>query len=407
MASVRIGRWWLISAGVVLALIQAALVLLWWKLPEWAPLWTMEHAPIPEMALRAVRHDEGIEFESIAALQYRALDWGSAIGPALRRQFAKGDTRHRLRMIGVATAVAQSLAVLTPDTPSPSWRGRLFGKSEMQFISTADAQALRGDLYELVLAAAADGAPYLASNASYVALTLHDPRLVPPFCVFLHGQKTPIGEDLEPVVRMLGVMADARAVPALIPLLPIRHKAHPVVEEALTKCLDDSSVDHVVAATRHPHEVVRTWAARQFPRYRTSPAFSERIIALIADPERQVSVAAIRAIVETRLAAAGEALLALAIRDGDQEPRRAAVEALGVLVHVPAGTYLRTLVQTPGDPMRGLAIIALAALGDQSDTALLIPLLRETEPDIARFARAALERRALTPEQRQQLDETK
>lgn len=399
MANPRIGRWWLISAGVVLALIQGALVLLWWKLPEWAPLWTAQHAPIPEMALRAMRHDGWAGTVAYNLLEPRVLAWGTAIGPALRQQFADGDRSHRLHMVALGTEVARTLADLTPDEASARWQGRVF--------SAADISELRTDLYELALVAVADGSPYMPSNAAYMATLLNDPRVVPPFCAFLRGKQTPIGEELEPVVRMLGVMADARAVPALIPLLPIRHKPHPVVEEALAKCLADDSVEHVVAATHHPHEVVRTWAVRQFPRYRTSSAFSEQIVALIADPERQVSVAAIRAIAETKLVTAGEALLALAIREGDQEPRRAAVEALGVLAHASAGPYLRTLVQTPGDAMRGLAITALAALGEPADTALLIPLLRETEPDIARCARAALERRALTTEQRQQLDETK
>jgi HEAT repeat protein len=68
---------------------------------------------------------------------------------------------------------------------------------------------------------------------------------------------------------------------------------------------------------------------------------------------------------------------------------------------------LRALAQTPDEPLRGPAITALAALGDPADTALLIPLLRETEPGIAALARAALEQRPLSAEQRQQLDETK
>jgi HEAT repeat protein len=396
MARLRVGRWWLISAGTLLALVQAGLVLAWWKLPLWAPQWTVRHAPVPELALRALNSDAD---EVYAELRLRVLAWGTAIGPALRRQFAVGDDRHRLLVVALGTEAAGALADLVPDAASAQWRGQVF--------TAADIRELRGELYELTLVAAADSTPFIASNAAYLATALHDPRVVPAFCAFLHGRKTPIGEELEPVVRMLGVLADPRAVPALIPLLPIRHKAHPVVEEALAKCLAEASVEDVVAATRHAHEVVRTWAARQFPRYRASPAFATRIIALIDDPERQVAVAAIRATVAARLAGAGEALLRLAGREGDPEPRRAAVEALGALVHLPAGDFLRALVQTPGDPLRGPAITALAALDDQTDTALLIPLLRETEPGIAALARTALEQRPLGAAQRQQLDETK
>ena len=395
----RIGRWWLISAGVVLALIQAALIVLWWKLPLWAPQWTAQHAPTPEMAIRAIHQDGQDGLDVYRLVEARALAWGTALGPALLHRFGDSSPEQRMYIVALGGEAARALTELTPDAASVRWQG--------QFFSTADIRALREDLYELVILAVADGSPYVPHYAAELASALHDQRVVPPFCAFLHGQKTPIGEDLEPVVRMLGVMADARAVPALIPLLSIRHKAHPVVEEALAKCLDDASVEHVVAATRHEHEVVRTWAARQFPHYRASAEFTERITALIGDHERQVSVAAIRAIAETRLTTAGNELLRLAQRDGDPEPRRVAIEALGILAHIPAGSYLRTLMQMPGDPLRGPAITALAALDDQSDTSLLIPLLRETEPDIARLVRAALEQRPLTAEQRQQLDETK
>ncbi len=399
MAGTRIGRWWLISTGVVLVLIQAALVLLWRKLPEWAPVWTAKHAPIPEMALRSMNFDQSESRETLFHLTLRDLAWGPAIGPALRQRFATSNQEGRLLIVALGTHTAGEIANVTPGESSAQWQGQAF--------SAADIKELREDLYELARAAVADGGHYLPSNAAYLTAKLHESRMVLPFCDFLHGQKTPIGEELEPVVRTLGLLADARAVPALIPLLPIRHKAHPDVEEALAKCLADDSVEHVVAATRHPHEVVRTWAARQFPSYRTSLAFRERIIALIADPERQVSVAAIRAIAETKLAVAGEPLLRLAQHDGDPEPRRAAIDALGVLVHIPSGDYLRTLVQTPGDPLRGPALTALGALGDEKDTGLLIPLLRETEPGIAGLARTVLEQRPLTVEQRQQLDETK
>jgi HEAT repeat protein len=395
----RIGRWWIIASGSGLALIQVALVVLWWKLPEWAPRWTMEHAPVPEMALRAMRQAvrEGIDVNE--SLEPRLLSWGTAIGPALRRQFAVGDHEHRLDIVFCGNEVAQALAEVVPDVPSVRWQGRIF--------SPADIRELREDLYGLVLAAVAEGSSNVPSNAAFLSLALKDPRVVPHFCAFLRGKKTPLDADLEPVVYMLGAMADASAVPALIPLLPIRHKAHPKVEEALARCLDEASVAQVVGATRHAHEVVRTWAAQQFPRYRGSADFAARIVALVDDPERQVSIAAIRAIAETRLAAAGAALLRLAGGDGDPEPRRFAIEALGTLAHTPAGALLRALAQAPDEPLRGPAITALAALGDQADTALLIPLLRETEPGIAALARAALERRTLSAEQRQQLDETK
>ena len=373
-------RTWLIVAGSVLLLTQAALALLWWKLPAWAPRWVAEHAPMPELALRALRHDRAVIFPLLEA---RTLAWGPAIGPALRRQFAVGDHEHRLNLVALATEAARCLNDLTPDVPAPQWRGQIF--------SAADLHDLRENLSALALAAVIDGSSYLPSNASYLAHQLRDLRVVPSFSAFLCTQHPPIGEELEPVVRMLGDLSDARAVPALIPLLPIRHKAHPSVEEALARCLDDNCAPHVLAAMRHDHEVVRTWAARQFPRFRAKPELAAQIITLIADPERQVSIAAIHAISETRLTTAGDALLKLAEHGSDPDTRLTAVEAIGVLVHVPAGSFLRSLANTTGSPLRGAAITALGALQDRNDAELLTSILHNEDADLVHRARQALE----------------
>lgn len=354
-------RTWMLIAGVVLVVLQGLLVLAWWMLPRWTPILVITHAPWPEPALRAWRwagESAAGSLDVQQALEARLLTWGADIGPALRYEFDQGDERVRLRVIALASEVARADGIAA-GTVMPEDRRRDFTPEE-----TAH---LREDLLQLVLAAMADGSSYLPSNASYVAMSLRDARMVPPACAFLAKQKPPVFEDLEPVIRFLGSMHDPRAVPTLIPLLPIRHKPHPTVEEALDQCLADESVDHVIAATDHPHEVVRTWTTRQIARFPRSAELSQRVIALIGDHERQVALAAIVAATEHAPMAAGPMLLQVARTTTDERVQAFAVHALGEVRFVAARPYLRELAQGREDWIGQRAIIALSLIGGGTD----------------------------------------
>jgi HEAT repeat protein len=383
---------WLALLGGFLFLVQIALAVLWWKLPQWAPGWVVRHSPWPAPVLRTLRYERSSEFQEQVAK--RVWDWGGAIGTALRRQYAQDDYQYRVRLLYLANEVVNA-----PGIPMSSISETEHG------LAPADVEKLREELHLLVVTALAGHSDELAELASSVAARLEDVRAVQPMCDYLRGRKLSVTDpSVENVVASLGTLGDPRAVPYLIPLLPIRHKYFAVVNDALAKCLRDDSVIHVLAATRHQHPVIRMWAAEQFPRFRTSPELGERLVAMFADPERDVSVAAINAAGEAMLMPAAPALLRVAELDGDPQARLAAVEGLGRLAYPSAGPYLRTLAQTEQEALRGAAIIALGALRDARDFPLFLALLRNEDDDIARKARIALGRLPLTVEQHRQVD---
>ncbi|HEX3132905.1 MAG TPA: HEAT repeat domain-containing protein [Planctomycetota bacterium] len=368
-------------------------VLSWWLLPRWQPRLVAQYSPWPEPALRGMRYDQ--DDESYHLVDQRLLSFGPAIGPALLRQFEVGDHQHRLRVIALGTEIARSDGIAAGTAVPATLRERFRDE---------DLALLREDLHHLVLVALADGSTYLPSNASYIAASLRDPRLVQSFCAFLAKQKPPVFEDLEPVIRTLGTLRDARAVPVLIPLLPIRHRAHAVVEDALDQCLDDSSLVHVIAATKHSHEVIRTWAARQFPRYATATELGRCLVALLDDGERQVRVAAVQGLSAGNYQAVCPRLIILAEHEEDPPVRAAAVEALGDMAYLPAAPCLRALVATAPGQVRNEAIIALGDLADAESFPMLLPLLQNDDKTVALKAHWSLSQLPLTTEQRQAVD---
>lgn len=391
-------RTWLLITAVVLVVLQGLLVLAWWMLPRWMPEQVIAYAPWPEPALRAWRWTgEADKFINVQrAMEAHLLDWGPDIGPALRYEFENGDENRRLRVVSLASEVARADGIKA-DTMLPNELRQSFGEDGIA--------RLREDLVQLVLAAMADGSSYLPSNASYVAMSLRDPRTVPPACDFLAKQKPPVFEDLEPVIRFLGSMRDPRAVPILIPLLPIRHRAHPTVEEALKACLNESSVDHVIAATHHGHEVIRTWAMKHFQRYKTSAVLGDRVLALIADHERQVAISALVAALEHLPERAGPALLEAAAASKDEEVQLFATMGLRDLAYTPARPFLRQQAQTRRDGIGRYATMALGRMQDPQDAALLLSLL--DEPDMVEAAMHALAEMPLNDEQRARVESAK
>jgi HEAT repeats len=389
----RHSRAWIIWSGAGMTVIMTVFVLSWWLLPRWQPRLAAEYSPWPEPALRAMRYDR--DDGSYQLVDQRLLAFGPAIGPALLRQFEIGDHMHRLRIIALGTEIARQDGIAAGTTAPASLRERFRDE---------DLVLLREDLLRLVLAALDDGSTYLPSNASYIANWLRDARSVQPFCAFLATKKPPVFEDLEPVIRTLGALRDARAVPVLIPLLPIRHRAHQTVEDALDQCLDESSLSYVLAATKHTHEVIRTWAARQFTRYEKSAALAQRLVALLDDSERQVRVAAVQGLSAGNYQEVCPRLMELAQHEEDPPVRIAAVEALGDMAYLPAAPCLRALVTTTSDKVRNEVIIALGDLADAESYPLLLPLLQSEDKTVALKAHWSLSQLPLTPDQRQAVD---
>lgn len=389
----RAARTWVIWCSAVLTVVIAVLGFSWWWLPQWKPLLVIEYSPWPDPALRAIRHDP-TDLADYRVNQ-RLLSYGPAIGPALLRQFAVEDRPHRLRMIAFGREIARSEGVAAGTVAPQSLRAR-FHDDELK--------QLKEDLYHLVLAALADGSTHLINDASFISSSLRDVRLVIPFCDFLAAQKRSISEDLDPVVRMLSTLRDARAVPSLISLLPFRDHANTVVEDALDQCLDAGSLSQVIAATKHPHEAVRTWAAQQFPRYQKSADLAQCLIARLRDDARNVRVAAIKGLSAGNYLAACPRFLELAKNEEDLPVRIAAVEALGEMEYQLAAPCLRSLVTTAPDMVRNEAIIALGDLADAASFPILFPLLQHDDKTVVIKAHWSLSQLPLTPEQQQAVD---
>lgn len=330
MAS-RLARNLLVVSGVVLLAAQAILVVCWWKLPEWAPHWTVTHVPFLDPALRAATAGDAA---TVGVLEQRLLDWGPAIGSELRHRFTDAGTQTRAQLMQLASSLARR------DGIRP---GTTFAPGDAAGWSAAEVAVVREELVRLGLAALADGSGFLPMNAAYLLMPLRDPRTVEPFAAFLQGRPTPLDEDLVPVVRLLGSLGDHRAVPALISVLPIRHKPHPAVEEALDACVGPQALPAVIAATSHAHAVVRQWAVQQHARLPRVPAFDQRVVTLIGDPERQVCLAAIAAAQAATLPGAVPALLAVARQRDDHATRLAAITALGASGDVRAAEVLLLL----------------------------------------------------------------
>jgi HEAT repeat protein len=375
----------IIVAGVVLLLAQAVLVLAWWLLPRWQPEWVIQHSPWPEPALRAWRMEPKPRattvFDRHHPIEERLMEWDEAIGPALVREFEQAEPAHRLDVMGLAIGLARQDGIAVGSELPDELRAR-WHEDQIALV--------REDLLKIAKMAIADGTSHLPVNASYVAMALRDERLVPLFCSYLATKKSPIFEDLEPVVRFLGLMRDPRAVPVLIPLLPIRHRTHATVEEALDRCQDGTTFPQIVTAVRHEHPVIRTWAAHQLKRY-VSPRVAHPITG---------------AVVLLRRAIAGATLLDVTPHEGDLFAQLAQLQAYGDIRFSPAAPYVRELASHADGRIRGVAIIALGALGDIADFPRLFALLHDDDEDIARKARIALDHLPLTPEQQRQVDET-
>lgn len=362
----------LIITGVGMLLAQAALVVCWWKMPAWAPEWVIAHSPWPEPALRALRQSQGHGRE----MSNRLLEFGPAIGPELLRQYGNGDAIDRRMMLYLAIELAGSDGVRAEGGPPPPR------------FTVNDIAMLREELFELARLAFAEGTLDFGESASFLAALLRDRRLTPLMCRILRGQPTPIDPEVANVVAALGTLNDPLAVSTLIPLLPIRHRSHPDVERALDQCQDDSTFPQVMAALRHEHPVVRTWAAHQLQRYVTTGA---------TGPARQV-------VVLSRQVIAGTTVMEISHQEGDLFAHLAQLQALGTIRFRPASSYLRGLTAHADDRVRGVSIIALGELGDAAEFPVLLTLLSEEDDDIARKARIALGYLLLTPGQQKVVD---
>lgn len=368
----RASRAWIIWVGVGMTVVMVVFVLSWWLLPRWKPEWVIAHSPWPEPALRAMRQSHRLGPE----ISDRLLDFGPTIGSELLRQYEKGDIRDRHMMLLLATDLAGRDGVRADSGPPPSR------------FTTSGIAVLREDLVELGRLAFAEGSLDLGEAASFLAAHLQDRRLTPLMCGILRGQSTPIGPGVVNIVTALGVLGDPLAVGSLIPLLPIRHRAHPEVERALDRCQDDSTFVQVLAALRHEHPVVRTWAAQQLQRYVSTVA---------ASPVRHL-VALVRQVI------AGAIVSEVTRQDDDLFAQLAQLQALGAIHFRPAGTYLRALTAHTDGRVRGVSIIALGELGDAAEFPVLLELLRDDDENIVRKARIALGMLPLAPAQQQEVD---
>lgn len=358
----RVARNLIIVAGVVLLLVQAALVVCWWKLPEWAPQWTYAHSPWPDPVLRSLRYDD-FPIENAGLLE-RLTDLGPAIGPAVLRHYAMGDAAHRRRMLVLTNALTSCPGFMPGDEQPPPPR-----------FTNADLVGLRKEMVELLRMVFTGGSLDLCETASFFVPRVQDRSLVPLMCRVLSGQPTPISPEVANIVSGLGELCDPRAVPTLIPLLPIRHRVHPEVHRALDRCQDHSTFPLVLAALRHRHPVVRWWAAHQLSRY--------------LRPEHGVAATVVGAMRESL---AGALLFEAERQEDELSARQAQLQALSEITFHPAAERLRTLAGHSDKRVRVMAIIALSYLGNPQDIPLLSSFLDEPEERVFSEVQSAVYR---------------
>lgn len=227
------------------------------------------------------------------------------------------------------------------------------------------------------LAADAKRPAPLRANACYILGELRDGEALPVLTANL-------GEI--DALLALGKLADARAIPALLTVLPDGWRGYLAARALLA--IGQPAVAPLLAALEEPAQRARRApAAELLGRLRATVAVPA-LARATADPEAAVRLAALEAL--TALAAPAPEAFRAALGDADWRCRSAALKGLLAVGAPVAAPVLTPLLADPDLTVRGHAARAVAALAPTGAPPAVRPLLADPEPFVRVSALRAL-----------------
>lgn len=390
----RPARAWIIGVGVLLLLVQAVGMVLWWKLPTWAPLWVAKHSPWAEPIFRAWVVTDGREGEEVKKhLLRRLIDGGAASQGMLPRWGTTDGSKERIEAVFLALDL-------------------LDGSAEQLASSAAVAEALRvlhDDCVAVTMLAFTDSDIDTRIVGIMAAQNLRDGRLVEPLCREL--DRSPGTGDVfeQGLLEALRLIGDRRAVPSLL-----AYGSRCVAgldESALRACLPATAWEEPLAVLQGNDPRLRAWVVDWLaqgtqtwtPENPHTPRIVSAVIAACADPVPQVRVAAIAAAGDLRFSGAVETLTRL-LRHPQALTRQAVVRALAEIGDAAVIPAVLPLLDDVDPDVQRVTAAALGKFGDGRVAEGLLRLAHDHDPDVAIAAVEALDDLPLSAEQRARAD---
>jgi HEAT repeat protein len=293
----------LIIAGIGCALV-GGFVLLWFKLPGWAPLWVVAHSPWVEPIMRAAEGDGQAGSSTQAVLHTasaRLAARGPGVVPGMIDRLADGSP-------AVIEVVASVLGQFRDDAMC-----RPLVASMRRHACRAQLEALKRQTPSVVVDALLPlpaGDDFTTVWMLELTAVIVDPRLVPALAGILREPESP-GTAAAPHTRDTGgrwAMAawalasspDPAALPALLPAFTdrdpvIRRRAVDGVWRLCQRRLDPRLADAVRRAIVDEDQLVRRYAAFVLC-YSEIPEVEDDLLRLSRSPDLADRYAAIRAL---------------------------------------------------------------------------------------------------------------
>jgi HEAT repeat protein len=400
-----------VGGGCVLA---GAFILLWFRLPVWAPAWVIAHSPWVEPIMRAAEEggaggsrQHGILAPAIERLAGR----GPAVVPAMIDRLGDGSP--------VAVEVAASvLAHFTDDAMC-----RPLVASMRRHASRAQVEALRRQTPSVVVDALL---PLPAGNDFTTLWTLElsalvaDPRLVPALAAIVWEPEPPpppVPPDLDGsggrwvmAAWALARSPEPAAIPALMPAFAdrdpvIRRRAIEGVWRLFQHRLDPRLADAVRRAIVDEDRVVRRFAAFALG-HAELPDTEDDLLRLSRSPDPDDRYATILALGRGWLSIRAIERLGDLLVDEDERIRKRAESGVKEALSSRPSALLVQCLASPHALIRRLACQNLVSTGitrgeDQPAVQGLIRMLDDPVAEVAAAAASSLEQAGLDEAQRE------
>lgn len=410
----------LVSIGIVWLLVMLGL-LAWWQLPRWAPTFTIQYAPSPDMVVRAMAHAGSMSDLNLAAFN-RLNDMGTAATPALIAAIQHPEAWVRSRAIHILSHNRDPRAIepILAAYADPEWEVRHSAVETMPIFDTGPralelmVKALEDDNGDVRRAAlwgliAIPG----PSSRAHLVRCLEREHLASPLMSILNEEvEEPVFtfDDLLPLIeqynddalhltvrcddpRLAEILAKAITTPARQGGKPTegwrRYAAEALMENPTSTC-QDMAVTLLQSPSADVRRIMTSGARLAFPK--PSPRVAAALVSRLDDQDDNVIIAAIDTCARQEYAEAGSRVMAL------MDHRNPAIRAEAV---ANAGQFqherliiakLTVLLHDPNPEVRLNAISGLSGFTQRSTekyatAALLIPALADASPAVQKKAR--------------------